>query len=71
MSCDGPESGDGIPDGWEEEYGTDAYRPDAGEDPDGDGWTNREEYELGTDPRSADDPSAAFEPGLSPRERAA
>jgi hypothetical protein len=46
--------GDTLPDGWELSYGTDPL-DDTGVngrqgDPDGDGWTNHQEYEGGTDP---------------------
>lgn len=39
--------GDGLPDWWEALYGGD-LRP--GDDPDGDGWTNLEEYRRGSNP---------------------
>ena len=42
--------GDGLPDDWEKKYGLDVTRNDADEDPDGDGFTNAEEYAAGTDP---------------------
>ena len=42
--------GDGMPDAWEEENGTDPTVPDGDADPDGDGVPNRDEYENGTDP---------------------
>ncbi|MGB0259430.1 MAG: cadherin-like domain-containing protein, partial [Coraliomargarita sp.] len=42
--------GDGMPDWWEKFYGLDWQLNDAAGDPDGDGWTNLEEYYLGTDP---------------------
>jgi hypothetical protein len=46
---------DGMPDGWEVENGLDPMDgSDAGLDPDGDGLTSLEEYEIGTDPLNAD-----------------
>ena len=43
--------GDGIPDEWERRFGLSPSNPnDADEDLDGDAFTNREEYEAGTDP---------------------
>ncbi len=43
--------GDGIPDDWEKANDLDPDDPtDALEDPDQDNWTNREEYEHGTNP---------------------
>ncbi len=42
--------GDGLPDEWEARYGLDPATADAGADPDGDGFTNLEEYNCGTDP---------------------
>ncbi|MDY0000881.1 MAG: phosphodiester glycosidase family protein, partial [Polyangia bacterium] len=53
--------GDGLPDTWEEEFGTDPDSPDADADPDEDGLTNAEEYALGSDPL---DP---LDPGSTPR----
>jgi hypothetical protein len=44
--------GDGIPDDWELAHGIDQGVPDhANLDPDGDGMTNREEWQAGTDPQ--------------------
>jgi Mg-chelatase subunit ChlD len=44
---------DGLPDAWEERYGTDPDTPDADGDLDRDGWSNLKELEEGTRP---DDP---------------
>ena len=48
---------DDMGDAWERENGLDPTRYDALEDADGDGFTNLEEYLLGTDPtdRGGDD----------------
>ncbi len=56
--------GDGLPDGWENEYGTDPNRNDAGEDMDGDGLTNQQEFERGSDPGDPNDPPRAADAGL-------
>ena len=48
---------DQMGDRWEETYGLDVGRNDAEEDPDEDGYTNLEEYRLGTDPLDAPDAS--------------
>jgi hypothetical protein len=43
--------GDGIPNGWKQQYGLDPFDPNvANEDPDGDGFSNLEEFQVGTDP---------------------
>ena len=47
---------DGMGDAWEREAGLDPAREDAGEDPDGDGVPNVDEWLLGTDPVTADAP---------------
>ena len=45
---------DGMPDWWEIANGLDPAVNDAGDDPDGDGLTNLQEYQNFTDPQSAD-----------------
>jgi len=42
---------DGLPADWELEHGLDPTRDDSTEDPDRDGRTNREEFDLGSNPR--------------------
>jgi hypothetical protein len=47
--------GDGIPDDWKIAHGFDPNDPTvAGQDTDGDGLTNLQEFQLGTDPRNPD-----------------
>ena len=47
--------GDGLADDWERDQGLNPNDPvDAFEDPDGDGLTNKEEYDIGTAIRNAD-----------------
>jgi hypothetical protein len=46
--------GDGIPNGWKQQYGLDPFDPNlAGEDPDHDGMNNLQEYLAGTNPTNA------------------
>jgi hypothetical protein len=54
---------DGFPDGWEVEYGfdpLDSSDPAPNDDEDGDGLTNQEEYDLGTNPKNADTDGDGF-----------
>jgi len=48
---------DGMPTSWEEEWGLDPYQDDANEDPDEDGLSNLQEYQLGSQPTTFDSPS--------------
>jgi alpha-tubulin suppressor-like RCC1 family protein len=43
--------GDGMPDGWEYYHGLNPLQNDASDDPDGDSFTNLQEYQNGTDPQ--------------------
>lgn len=49
-SYDPDEDLDGLPDAWEKANGTNYQVADADADPDGDGLTNKQEFELGTKP---------------------
>jgi hypothetical protein len=50
--------GDGIPNGWKQQYGLDPFDPNvASTDSDGDGFSNLQEYLAGTDPTNS---AAAF-----------
>jgi hypothetical protein len=47
-------AGDGIPNGWKQQYGLDPFDPALGsKDSDGDGMNNLAEYQAGTDPTAA------------------
>ena len=46
--------GDGLPDAWESENNLAVNSNDASQDPDGDGFTNLQEYKNGTDPKVSD-----------------
>ena len=53
-NTDTDDDNDGMPDNWEEMYGLDTLYNDAGDDMDGDGFTNLQEYLNGTDPYVSD-----------------
>src|SRR5215471_6197666 len=56
---------DGIPDSWKIAHGFDTNDPTvAGADTDGDGLTNLQEYQLGTDPRNPDTDGDGIPDGL-------
>ena len=56
-----------MPDGWEVGYGLNPLVDDSALDPDGDGYSNLEEYLGGSDPTDpASIPVAVAVPGLSP-----
>ncbi len=55
-ACDLDDDGDGMPDDWEIFYSLDPLADDAGEDSDlggGDGFTNLQEFQAGSNPRNA------------------
>jgi type VI protein secretion system component Hcp len=43
---------DGLPDAWETTFGLSVGTNDSADDPDGDGFTNLQEFQLGTNPKS-------------------
>jgi hypothetical protein len=53
--------GDGLPDAWENQYGLNPNdATDAGGNPDGDAYTNLQEFQNGTDPRTYNAPRSGF-----------
>jgi len=54
--------GDGMPDGWEVQYSLNPTSNDADQDPDGDGFTNLQEYLAETDPTNAFSRPSTSEP---------
>jgi hypothetical protein len=61
--CDSDDDNDGMPDNWENEHGLDPFVDDALRDADNDGYTNLEEYQLGSDPN---DPNSIPKPKAMP-----
>jgi hypothetical protein len=53
QKTDGDQDVDGLPDQWEQQYFTDATSANPESDSDYDGFSNREEYIAGTNPRDA------------------
>ncbi|MCP3682501.1 MAG: hypothetical protein GY861_07400 [bacterium] len=71
--CDDDNDNDGMDDTWEIEYGLNPANPNDGtSDADGDGLSNRKEFELGTNPQSKDtdkdgySDAEEFEEGTNP-----
>ena len=58
--------GDGLPDGWEVDGGTDPYIQDDTSDPDGDGLANAEELAALTDPSDPDTDGDGVMDGVDP-----
>jgi len=54
-ACDTDDDNDGLPDTWENTYGLDSKNPnDANTDLDGDGISNLDEFDIGTNPNDPD-----------------
>ena len=51
---------DGLPDAWETQHGLTVGVADGNANPDGDGFTNREEYDAGLDPQTIDSPTSLY-----------
>ena len=62
--CDADTDNDGMPDGWEVHHGLDPLADDAGDDFDGDGFSNITEYNRGTNPEDSQSHPTRFMPWL-------
>lgn len=51
---------DDLPDAWEVKYGLDPLVDNTGSDSDGDGYTDKEEFEAGTNPKDKNDKPVCF-----------
>lgn len=63
VGSDGDLDDDGLPDDWEIEHFTNITAQNGTGDPDGDGLTNQDEFERGTDPNEADSDGDGFDDG--------
>ncbi len=55
-NADLDDDGDGMSDSWEEQYALDPLVDDSAQDPDHDGYTNLQEFQMGSDPKDGNDP---------------
>ena len=63
-TADTDDDNDGMPDTWELKYGLDPLKDDAADDPDGDGVSNIDEYNLETEPNKNEGNFEPYPPSL-------
>jgi hypothetical protein len=63
-NADTDDDNDSMPDTWELTYGLDPLKDDAADDPDGDGASNINEYNLGTEPNYSEGNFEPYPPSL-------
>jgi len=63
-NADADDDNDGMPDSWESLYGLDPLKDDAADDPDGDGVSNIDEYNLGSEPNKNEGNFEPYPPSL-------